>query len=378
MVGLGLRRRSYAINDETGHFDPEYAEVYGVPFAFIPSDRPIPKPEPKNPAVEVRSLDSRADLRISFPNLDGYRVELPDEPFHADFGDESRLHVSQANVATWTETQGIVGAAAEQLLDDLRAARPQQVAYAIGKRLVDKHVGLHAAPKPWLFPNLVALAKEWLDGWVTLDAGVPVGMLLLTEAQHLATEKVDAGISRVLGRDSDEHIRARLRSFDREGSTDDVSFFSRKQVEPTTRSHVNYVVLDGKDGNEWERKLAQILDAHPAVYSYVKNDHLGFTIPYVYEGRSYDYVPDFLVRLVPRDDGVDRTLILEVSGSQKAPGPTQAKAETAKFKWCVAVNNEKTWGRWGYAEYKNPKFGDSLDRDIDNLYGDGPITGLRH
>ena len=29
----------------------------------------------------------------------------------------------------------------------------------------------------------------------------------------------------------------------------------------------------------------------------MKNDHLGFTIPYVHEGRSHHYVPDFLVRL---------------------------------------------------------------------------------
>ncbi len=36
VVGRGLRRRSYALNDE-GHFEPEYANVYGVPFRFIPA-----------------------------------------------------------------------------------------------------------------------------------------------------------------------------------------------------------------------------------------------------------------------------------------------------------------------------------------------------
>src|SRR2546427_2427419 len=35
VVGRGLRRMSYSLNDG-GHFDPEYAEVYGVPFSFIP------------------------------------------------------------------------------------------------------------------------------------------------------------------------------------------------------------------------------------------------------------------------------------------------------------------------------------------------------
>ena len=58
------------------------------------------------------------------------------------------------------------------------------------------------------------------------------------------------------------------------------------------------------------------------VAAYVKNDHLGFEIPYTYEGRGARYWPDFLVRL----DGSDvvRTLIVEVSGGAKvhhSPGP---------------------------------------------------------
>ena len=35
VVGRGLRRMSYAVG-ENGHFASEYAEVYGVPFSFIP------------------------------------------------------------------------------------------------------------------------------------------------------------------------------------------------------------------------------------------------------------------------------------------------------------------------------------------------------
>ena len=43
-----------------------------------------------------------------------------------------------------------------------------------------------------------------------------------------------------------------------------------------------------------------------------------------------------------------RTLIVEVSGTRKAPGPTIAKAETARNQWCAAVNNHAGYGRWGY------------------------------
>ena len=113
------------------------------------------------------------------------------------------------------------------------------------------------------------------------------------------------------------------------------------------------------------------------VGAYVKNERLGFTIPYVHEGRSHDYVPDFLVRLQTDATDVDRTLIVEVSGTLKSPGPTGAKADTARNQWCAAVNNHGEYGRWGYVEVHNPLQDMALlDTAIDNLYADGPITGL--
>ena len=45
VVGRGLRRMSYATNED-GMFEPEYAEVYGVPFSFIPSAGSAVDPKP--------------------------------------------------------------------------------------------------------------------------------------------------------------------------------------------------------------------------------------------------------------------------------------------------------------------------------------------
>ena len=90
--------------------------------------------------------------------------------------------------------------------------------------------------------------------------------------------------------------------FDPIGSTGDVDFHTRKRTVPTEKSEVSHVTLDGKDGNTWEQLLASELELNRNVKSYVKNDHLGFTIPYVYKGRSHSYIPDFLVRLEPGGD----------------------------------------------------------------------------
>jgi len=51
VVGRGLRRTSYEINPETGLFEPEYVNIFGVPFTFLPheggDDTPPPPPKPK-------------------------------------------------------------------------------------------------------------------------------------------------------------------------------------------------------------------------------------------------------------------------------------------------------------------------------------------
>ena len=110
-----------------------------------------------------------------------------------------------------------------------------------------------------------------------------------------------------------------FRQGDRTGSTDDVDFITTKEVYPTgEKCHVNFVVLDGIGGNLWEKAVAEILETLPTVAAYVKNDRLGFTVPYTMQGRSHEYIPDFLVRLKPRDDDDPvRTLIVEVSGTLK-------------------------------------------------------------
>jgi type III restriction enzyme len=80
---------------------------------------------------------------------------------------------------------------------------------------------------------------------------------------------------------------------------------------------------------------------------------------------------------VTKPEDVDRTLIIEVSGSRKSPGPTAAKAETARNQWCAAVNNWGEFGRWGYVEVHNPAHAvPFLHQAIDSLYADMPIIGL--
>jgi type III restriction enzyme len=384
VVGRALRRRSYAINEQ-GRFEPEYAEVYGVPFEFIPTDRPVGEDKPPPPAIHVHAIDQRAELRIVFPKLDGYRLEIPDERFFDDFDDSAAgLRVTKEFLPTWTRTEGVAGEGEEQSLTKVLAKRPQEVAYEIAAELVrSEYTGLLDDPKPWLFPQLVKLTKEWLTKCVTYDEGCEVGLLSLGTGLAHASETMIRSVLKIDTSQEDplrdpSFLRPVLRRFDPEGATENVNFMSRKPAVEAVKSHVSHVVLDGPSGtNTWEQRVAELCEVHPEIHSFVKNDHLGLEIPYVFEGVSHRYLPDFVIRLNEKPGDVERTLIVEVSGSRKAPGPTKAKAETARDQWCRAVNNDGRWGRWGYIEIKSKDAAESdLNAAIHNLYSDGPITGM--
>ena len=69
---------------------------------------------------------------------------------------------------------------------------------------------------------------------------------------------------------------------------------------------------------------------HPRVVAFVKNQGLGFAIPYLHAGGGHEYIPDFLVRL---DNGV--TLVLETKGGRDEKAEVK---EQAARRWVAAVN----------------------------------------
>ena len=116
VVGRGLRRMSYAANEQ-GLFEPEYAEVYGVPFSFIPCSGSTPEPKPGPLPTRVRALESRIASEITFPRLLGYRYDMPGERLTATFSKDCELTLSTADIPTKTENAPIVGETSIHTLD---------------------------------------------------------------------------------------------------------------------------------------------------------------------------------------------------------------------------------------------------------------------
>jgi type III restriction enzyme len=144
----------------------------------------------------------------------------------------------------------------------------------------------------------------------------------------------------------DRPRRAVLDPYEPTGSTASVNFQTTKPVWTTApdKSHISHVVLD----SEWEAELSRVLEAHPRVLSYAKNQGMQFEIPYRIGRSVRRYLPDFLVR-TDIGGGEILNLVLETKGYRGLDA--QLKADTMRTLWVPGVNNLGSHGRWEFAEF---------------------------
>jgi type III restriction enzyme len=108
---------------------------------------------------------------------------------------------------------------------------------------------------------------------------------------------------------------------------------------------VNWVILD----SGWEEELCRVLENHPRVRGYVKNNGLYFEVPYRFGSETRKYLPDFIVLV---DDGHGPNdllhLVIEVKGYRREDA--KDKKATMDTYWVPGVNNLGNYGRWAFAE----------------------------
>lgn len=353
VVGRGLRRISYDVN-EKGMFDPEYAEVYGVPFSFIPGGGQA-TPKPVKPVTRVRALEDRIDREILFPRLTGYRWEMPPDDLDVeDWNDTHKLAITTESLPTTVESAPIAGVSSIDTLEDLKSLRMRQIAFAIAGDVLDRYFrDEDGNDRPYLFPQVLRIVLDWIDECLVCSSDCFPQLLNLSRYRNDAADKIARAIAHSPG--LEPLLKPRLHGYEPTGSTRYVDFDTTKPTWPTSedKCHVSHVVED----SSWEGKAAQVLDGMPEVHSYVKNHGLGFTIPYAIDGDERSYIPDFIVRL---DDGTVGAggqpqmlnMVLEVSGQNLRD--KKAKVDTTRDLWIPAVNNHGAFGDWFFLEISNP------------------------
>jgi type III restriction enzyme len=355
VVGRALRRLNYEPVDPSlppseWMFEPEYADIMGIPFDFTAKPQPAPVKPPKK-TTQVKAIKDRAALEIRFPRVVGYRVDLPEERLQARFNHDSAL-VLDPNMVGPGETlmAGIVGEGVTITLTEAQAMRPSTIAFNLAKAVLSDHFrDKDGDLKVHLFGQIKTICRRWLDeGYLVCKGGTDKWMLQYPSIAAQASERIYNAI--VNASDEKSEIKAVLDPYNPDGSTRHVSFATTKDLYETDprRCHVNCVVLD----SDWEAEFARVVEDHPRTLAYVKNQGLGFTVPYRDGTVARDYVPDFIVQV---DDGRGAddpiNLIIEIKGYRQEN--VKLKSETIRTQWIPGVNNLGTYGRWDFEEFND-------------------------
>ena len=376
VVGRGLRRQSYELN-EHGLFNVEYADIFGIPFDF--TSEPV-SAEPIQPQRNTKVSAIRPDrdfLEITFPRVEGYRVELPVENIKVNFSSDSTLELTQDMVGpSLTKNRGLIGEEVDLSIEHLDKVRLSTVVFKLAKHLLYNYYrDANEEPKLHLFGQLKRICREWIEQGhlVCRPPATYPAQLLYQELADLACERIMGAISTdLLG---SRPIKAILDAYNPVGSTSYVSFTTSKSslyITDPRKSHVNYVVCD----SEWEEKFSTVIEAHPRVISYVKNQNLGFEVPYVYGKTKRRYIPDFIIRL---NDGFHDplNLIVEIKGARGEVD--KVKAMTTREYWVPGVNNLGRFGRWSFAEFTNrEKMRSEFDQLVNRFVNESNTRGNNH
>jgi len=367
VVGRGLRRLNY---DEFN--EPEYVDVYGIPFEVIPvKKKPLNRIEVQKVSTLVRALPDRKHLEITFPRVEGYvfdlhqriRVNLEAVPYlTVDPTSEPTEVIAKPASGYRIGRPDRLGPGPEVRQDRNpfhREKRLQATVFEIAAELTRR---LKERREEWnarhvLFPQVLNIVWQYIEERVVVTEDTPLEDIALLKYKQRIVERLTEAIEpdTEAGEPPLLPVIERFRPI---GTTSEVLFRTVRPCVGTTKSHVSHVVLDAPI---WEHSVAYQLELMPEVVVYARNDHLDFTIPYEWQGVRHEYRPDYLVRF-RTPTGEETKIILEVKGFETEE---DRQKEAAARRWVRAVNHHGEFGKWVFAVCKDPhRVKESLLRQI--------------
>lgn len=358
VVGRGLRRTSYELNQETGLFDSEYVNIFGVPFTFLPHelgpDGPLPPPPP--PKIPVEPDPSKEEFAIHWPNI--VRIDRVFRPVLTLDWDRVRpLELDAAQIAQVAELAPVLDGkpdvtkvnriALEQLAREFRS---QRIIFETARDVFDQMQRTWRGRREFLLAQLVKIVEHFVEA-NRINITPPLFYQDELRRRLIITLNMTRVVQHVWEAIRQENTEQLTPVFDRDHpirSTDEMrTWHTGKPFQRTKKSHINVCVLD----STWEASDAFVLDDSNLVAAWVKNDHLGFEILYVYRGVVRKYRPDFLIRLTSGE-----MLVLETKGQDTEQDKVKRRYLD---EWIQAVNAHGGFGRWHHAMATKP--GEILD-----------------
>jgi len=352
VVGRGLRRTSYEVNKDSGLFDPEYVNIFGVPFTFLPHEiQDGPPPPPPPPKTRIEPVIEKQGFELSWPNIiridHVYRPELRLEMDKVNLLElDANETATLAEMAPTLEGKSVAAIISEIGLEGLgRKFRTQKIIFETARDIYDQMKPDWKGSKEHLLAQLIGLVEEFLRS-EKIRISPPLFHQDDVKQRILMTLNMNKIVQHVWEAIRFENTESIVPVFDCDRpirSTGDMqTWYTGKPCERTKRSHVNFCVFD----STWEATEAFELDRNSNVKAWVKNDHLGFEIWYLYQGVVSKYRPDFIMRLKTGD-----FLIIETKGQD-----TQKDKTKRAFldEWVRAVNEHGGFGKWKWEVSRDP------------------------
>ena len=305
VVGQGLRRTSYEVN-QNGMFEPEYVNIFGIPFTFLPheSNEDV-APKPPAPKTAIEPVKEKAAFEIGWPNI--IRIEHVYRP-HLSLNWENvhPLELNANETPKLAELAPIVDGRPDfsqvssiDLEELARENRTQTVIFRTARDIYDHMQTSWPGSRESLIAQLVKLVEQFIrSDWLHItpdlfNKGEVARRLIIT----LNMTRVVLHIWETIRFENTEFLEP---VFDPErpirSTANMPTWYTAKPCHFTGRSHINMCVYD----STWEASESFELDHNPRIDSWVKNDHLGFEVLYLYRGVVRKYRPDFLIRFKSR------------------------------------------------------------------------------
>jgi type III restriction enzyme len=350
VVGRGLRRTSYDIDKETGLFGAEYVNIFGIPFTFLPHEEvEDTAPSPPSPKTRIFVDDTKKQFEITWPNV--VRINHVYTPkISLDISKLRRLELRpedtplRAELAPFIEgkpdaTKLVeINLADEQVEKLLSVLRRQRLIFEISRDVYDQVQPNWTGNKEYLLIQLVKIVEEFIDSNKIVirspeyQEDLKKRLLILLNMNKIVQHLFNA----IRFKNTERLLPVFNKEIPLKSTANMMTWYTSKRCEITNRSHISHVVVDSM----WEASEAFELDRNQSVEAWAKNDHLSFTIDYVYKGVFHKYYPDFIIRLTNKT-----FLILEVKGMDDQQNKTKRDYLN---EWVNAVNEDGRFGTWSW------------------------------
>ena len=348
VIGRGLRRTSYEVNSQTGLFEAEYVNIFGIPFTFLPheagEDTP---PAPSKPKTRIYVDDTKKDYEIKWPNV--IRINHIYAPkLSLDYSKVRKIELRPEDTPLRTELAPFlegkpdvtklsdINLADDQVESILKVLRRQRLIFEISRDIYDQIRPTWLGNKEYLLIQLVNIVEDFIESnklvirSKTYQEDLKTRLLVLLNMNKIVQHVFNA----IRFQNTEDLVPIFDKELPIKSTSKMITWYTSKPCEIIQTSHISHVVFD----SSWEASEAFELDRNKNVISWAKNDHLGFIINYVYRGVIHKFYPDFLIKLKN-----DKMLILEVKGVDDQQNKTKREYLN---EWVNAVNSDGGFGTW--------------------------------